>query len=101
MKTQSSFLIYFLQNNIKYLVLAKNQPSPREAAVRFRRNLQKQPSPEGGARPPPLGGYRHYCPCPLGGGGGARSAGGVGGLRSKVLHRNRVENNALVQPGLL
>ena len=47
MKTQSSFLIYLLQNNIRYPVLAK-----------------KQPSPEGGARPPPLGGYRHALPLP-------------------------------------
>ena len=53
--------------------------------LRWGRN--DQPSPEGGLVPP-FGGYRHYCPCPLGGGGGGRRPGGVGGLRSKVLHRN-------------
>jgi hypothetical protein len=51
-----------------------------------------QPSPEGGARPPPLGGYRHYCPCPLGGGGGARSAGGVGGLLQSITSSPSGEN---------
>jgi len=47
-----------------------------------------QPSPEGGPCRPPLGAIASHCPCPLGGGGGGRRPGGVGGLRSKVLHRN-------------
>ena len=33
LRSQSAFLIYFLQNNIKYLVLAKNQPSPEGKSV--------------------------------------------------------------------
>ena len=44
--------------------------------------------PKGGLAAPLSGAIATHCPCPLGGGGGGRRPGGVGGLRSKVLHRN-------------
>ncbi len=82
---------HFWQNSAK--CSSKNQPSP-EGYFLFHRilwnrlsNRNDQPSPEGGAGPPPSRGLSQLtAPAPRGGGGGRRP-GGVGGLHSKVLYR--------------
>ena len=107
MKTQSSFLIYLLQNNIKYLVLAKNQSPPRrlffvpQNSVKQTLEPERSTVPRRGARPPLWGLSQLTAPAPSGAGAEAEGRAGSGGCAPKYYIELGAKNNALVQPGLL
>jgi len=90
MKTQSSFLIYLLQNNIKYLVLAKNQSPPRrlffvpQNSVKQTLEPERSTVPRRGALPPPSRGLSQLtAPAPSGAGAEAEGRAGSGGCAPK------------------
>ncbi len=84
-----------------HLLFVMRTASPHARGILVRRPCQYSDKkgwglinrpPKGGLVPPLSGAIATYCPCPLGGGGGGRRPGGVGGLRSKVLHQNGGED---------
>jgi hypothetical protein len=89
-----------LPRSLHQLLLCR-LPYGRSAGVR-----NDQPSPEGGARPPPLGGYRHALPLPPRGRGRRPKAGrGRGAALQSITSSSRgtkrrkaarIENNFII-----